>query len=68
MVKVKLRKRKSGKGYLNYEVTIPKQVVESLGWCEGLELEVKIIDYDGRRGVLLLPAIDPKHVCKKEGQ
>jgi len=29
---VKLRKRGSGLGYVSYEVTIPKEFVERLGW------------------------------------
>ena len=32
---VKLRKRGSGLGYISYEVTIPKEFVEKLGWKPG---------------------------------
>jgi len=32
---VKLRKRGSGLGYITYEVTIPKEFVERLGWKPG---------------------------------
>lgn len=35
---VKLRKRGSGLGYYSYEVTIPKEFIEKLGWKPGERL------------------------------
>ncbi len=39
---VKLRKRGSGLGYYSYEVTIPKEFVERLGWRPGDRLIVRL--------------------------
>ncbi len=62
MATVKLKFHRGGRSG-SYRVTIPKSVVDSLGWCDGLELDVKIIDYEGKRGVVLVPVDDPRRVC-----
>jgi len=41
---VKLRKRGSGLGYITYEVTIPKEFVERLGWKPGDRIIVILED------------------------
>ena len=41
---VKLRKRGSGLGYVSYEVTIPKEFVERLGWKPGDRIIVMLED------------------------
>ena len=41
---VKLRKRGSGLGYYSYEVTLPKEFVEKLGWKPGERLLVILDD------------------------
>ena len=41
---VKLRKRGSGLGYITYEVTIPKEFVERLGWKPGDRIIVTVED------------------------
>ena len=41
---VKLRKRRSGLGYYSYEVTIPKELVEHLGWKPGDRIIVRLED------------------------
>jgi len=55
MAKVKLRKRRAGGGYYSYEVTLPKDIIEALGWREGIELEVRIIEVEGEKAVALVP-------------
>lgn len=52
---MKLRFRKGGKGSGSYEITIPKNLIEALGWSKGLELEFKIININGKRGLALYP-------------
>ncbi len=51
---VKLRFHRGGKSG-SYLVAIPKNVVEALGWREGMELEVRIIEVEGRKAVTLVP-------------
>lgn len=41
---VKLRKRGSGLGYYSYEVTLPKEFVERLGWKPGDRIIVMLED------------------------
>ena len=41
---VRLRKRTSGTGHISYEVTIPKEFVEKLGWQPGDRLIVRLED------------------------
>ncbi len=41
---VRLRKRTSGTGHISYEVTIPKEFVEKLGWRPGDRLIVRLED------------------------
>ena len=41
---VKLRRRGSGLGYYSYEVTIPKDFVERLGWKPGERIIVRLED------------------------
>ena len=64
MAKVKLTFHRGGRSG-SYRVTIPKSIVDSLEWCDGLELDVKITDYEGKRGIVLVPADDPKRICKR---
>ena len=53
---VKLRKRGSGLGYYSYEVTIPKELVERLGWKPGDRIIVRL---EGSRIVLERAEIRP---------
>jgi len=59
MLKVRLRvhrQERRGRIYTWYELTLPKDVVELLGWGEDTELEVRLYtSEDGRQGILLLP-------------
>lgn len=41
---VKLRKRGSGLGYISYEITLPKEFVEKLGWKPGDRIAVILED------------------------
>ncbi len=51
---VKLRFQKGGRSG-SYVVVIPKDVVRALGWREGLELDVRIIEVEGKKAVALVP-------------
>jgi len=56
---VKLRQvsyRKGDKNYTVFQVTIPKHIVEELGWSGEMELVVLTYDYRGVKSVLLVPA------------
>ena len=59
MLTVKLRVHrqvKRGRVYVTYELTLPKDIVELLGWGDGTELEVRLVTTeDGRQGILLVP-------------
>ena len=51
---IKLRMHKSGKGSVNYLVTIPRVLVESvLKWRPGEKLIIDI-DYDGREPIVII--------------
>ncbi len=52
---MKLRKRKGKQKYYTYEITLPKQLVEALGWKEGIELNVEIYINNKRKGLLITP-------------
>ncbi len=55
---MKLRSKKSvksGKEYITYEITLPKDLVEALGWKGGIELETRIIDIEGKKAIVLIP-------------
>ncbi len=39
---VKLRRRSSGLGYYSYEITLPKEFIEKLGWQQGDKLLLKL--------------------------
>jgi len=54
---MRLRVRRSKGNYYTYEITLPKKLVEALGWREGMELEAKVYVSKNIRGVL----IKPKH-------
>ncbi len=53
---VKLRKRGSGLGYYSYEVTIPKELVERLGWKPGDRIIVRL---EGSKIILEKAEIKP---------
>ena len=53
---VRLRKRTSGTGHISYEVTIPKEFVEHLGWKPGDRIIVRL---EGSRIVLEQAEIRP---------
>ena len=58
MVCVRLRvhrQERKGQVYTWYELTLPKDIVEALGWGEGTELEVKIVVYEGKQAIVLVP-------------
>ena len=44
VILVKLRKRSSGLGYYSYEITLPKEIVESLSWKPGDRLIITTED------------------------
>jgi len=46
---VRLRKRTSGTGHVSYEVTVPKEFVERLGWKPGDRL---LVEFDPRKEIL----------------
>jgi len=52
---VKLRKRKVSKyeKYVSYQVTIPKNYLEILGWEEGDRIAIEFKDIEGKRGLFL---------------
>lgn len=52
---MRLRKRRGKQKYYTYEVTLPKRLVEALGWKEGMELEIRIYTADGKKGLLITP-------------
>ena len=54
---VKLRRRGSGLGYYSYEVTLPKEFVERLGWKPGDRI---IVVLDGQRIILEKAEIRPR--------
>ncbi len=53
---VKLRERRSGSGYVSYEVTLPKNLVELLGWKPGELLLVELVEDEGTRKLCLKKA------------
>lgn len=52
---MRLRIRRSKGNYYTYEITLPKKLVEALGWREGMELEAKVYVSKDIRGVLIKP-------------
>ena len=52
---MRLRIRRSKGNYYTYEITLPKKLVEALGWREGMELEAKVYVSKDTRGVLIRP-------------
>ena len=50
---VKLRKRQSGRGYVSYEITIPKELVKLLGWQENDKLLIELVEKQGRKAILV---------------
>ena len=47
---VRLRAKQTKPGYYSYEVTLPKDLVELLGWRPGDKLLVELVeDEDGKR-------------------
>jgi len=54
MSSVKLIYRRSGK-YGSYRITIPKDVVEALGWHKGMTLRIEIAIKNGRKALLIYP-------------
>ena len=55
MVSTRLRKQKGGGGYYSYVVTLPKVLVELLGWREGTKLKIEVLERNGKKGVFLYP-------------
>lgn len=51
---VKLRFQKGGRSG-SYVAVIPKDIVRALGWAEGLELDVRILEVEGKKAVALVP-------------
>ncbi len=54
---MKLRVRKGGGNYYTYEVTLPKKLVEALGWREGMKLAAEIHVAGNTKGILIRPSI-----------
>ena len=50
---VKLRKRMGGRGHISYEMTIPKELVELLGWQPGDKLLIELVEKDDRKAILV---------------
>lgn len=60
-VTIKLRPNKSvkeGKTYVSYEVTIPKHIIEELGWNENETLVLMTYEYKGKKALLIIPLND----------
>ena len=55
---IKLQARKS-KGVFHYTITVPKTFVKELGWEKGNPLVVKIVTYEGKKGLFVYkPKLD----------
>ena len=54
---MKLRVRKGGRNYYTYEVTLPKKLVEALGWREGMKLTAEIYVDEDVKGILIRPEV-----------
>jgi AbrB family looped-hinge helix DNA binding protein len=50
---VRLRERRGGRGHISYEITIPKELVELLGWRTGDKLLIELVEKDGRKAILV---------------
>ena len=48
-----LRRKQSNRGYVDYEITIPKELVELLGWKTGDKLLIELVEKDSRKAILV---------------
>ena len=54
MVTVTLQEKPSGRT-TSYIVTIPKEIVQALGWKKGMKLRLRIVEYEGKQAIVLYP-------------
>jgi len=38
-----------------YYITIPKRIIETLGWKKDMDFEIRLINIDGRIGLAIIP-------------
>jgi bifunctional DNA-binding transcriptional regulator/antitoxin component of YhaV-PrlF toxin-antitoxin module len=50
---IRLRAKQTKPGYYSYEVTLPKDLVELLGWQPGDKLLVELTEKDGKKGLFI---------------
>jgi bifunctional DNA-binding transcriptional regulator/antitoxin component of YhaV-PrlF toxin-antitoxin module len=53
---MRLRVKKSRGRYYTYEVTLPKKLVEALGWEDNIELKAIIYADEKGKGILIKPS------------
>jgi len=50
---VRLRAKQTKPGYHSYEITLPKDLVELLGWQQGDKLVVELHEKSGKKGLFI---------------